>query len=351
MKNRTKEILRDGFGSLINNAAAIRGAKSGPLWLTIVMFVLSILLPIIPIFTAQATINGSYFLSNYSYGLEKYITAIGLDLKENRGAEMIIDEDRLLTITENGAPVNVAEFGTVKEYASYTNSVTGEYNFLVYYVDAPILSDKRLINTNLATLVYTKGTTTPSTANENVYRPSYMILYRNGIYVALYKNSSVDPIAASYVGDFKATKPTNTFLSDLLTVKNKEGNLVTPDLYNNEYNLGVLNNFKRVLDDSYETEKVNKMWASSGIYAAIFLGLGLLMGFLMWILTRGKNNPNNYFSWWLCQKVEARLAFSPALITFIVGFFLASQAPLIYIMTLGVRVMWISMKELRPIQA
>ena len=65
------------------------------------------------------------------------------------------------------------------------------------------LSDKRLINTNLATLVYTKGTTTPSTANENVYRPSYMILYRNGIYVALYKNSSVDPIAASYVGDFK----------------------------------------------------------------------------------------------------------------------------------------------------
>ena len=97
-------------------------------------------------------------------------------------------------------------------------------------------------------------------------------------------------------------------------------------------------------------KKLIKCGASSGIYAAIFLGLGLLMGFDVDFNSR-QNNPNNYFSWWLCQKVEARLAFSPALITFIVGFFLASQAPLIYIMTLGVRVMWISMKELRPIQA
>ena len=42
MKDRTKEVLKDGFGSLINNAAAIRGAKSGPLWLTILFFVFSL---------------------------------------------------------------------------------------------------------------------------------------------------------------------------------------------------------------------------------------------------------------------------------------------------------------------
>jgi hypothetical protein len=75
------------------------------------------------------------------------------------------------------------------------------------------------------------------------------------------------------------------------------------------------------------------------------------MGFLMWILTRGKNNPNNYFTPWLTQKVEARLALSPAIITLIAGFFLVNQAPLIFILTLGLRVMWISMKELRPQQA
>lgn len=178
-----------------------------------------------------------------------------------------------------------------------------------------------------------------------------MILYKDGIYVALFKGNSIDPIANSYVGDFKTTEPTNTFLTDLLTVKDKDGQLVAASIISAEYTDGVLNNFKRILNTSYETQKVYNMWMSSGVYAAVFLGLGILMGFLMWVLTRGKNNPNNYFSWWLCAKIEARLAFAPALITLVVGFFLASQAPLIYIMTLGVRVMWISMKELRPIQA
>lgn len=351
MRDRTKETLKNGFGCLVNNAAAIRGAKNGPLWLTIAMFVLSILLPIIPIFTVQAAVTGSFFLNNYSYGLEKHVTSIALDLKENRNAEFIVGEDHLLSVTENNVPVDFDDYGTLQPYAAYTNAVTNQYDFLVFLVDAPTTSDKRVINTNIVTMFYALGTTQASTSSDNVYRPSYMILYKDGIYVALFKGNSIDPIANSYVGDFKTTEPTNTFLTDLLTVKDKDGQLVAASIISAEYTDGVLNNFKRILNTSYETQKVYNMWMSSGVYAAVFLGLGILMGFLMWVLTRGKNNPNNYFSWWLCAKIEARLAFAPALITLVVGFFLASQAPLIYIMTLGVRVMWISMKELRPIQA
>ena len=101
---------------------------------------------------------------------------------------------------------------------------------------------------------------------------------------------------------------------------------------------------------SYESLKAKNTLTVSGIYLAIFFGMSVVMGFLMWILTRGKNNPNNYFSPWLTQKVEARLALAPALITLIAGFFLTQYAPFIFIMTLGLRVMWISMKELRPVQ-
>ena len=72
MKERTKEIIKDGFGCLVSNAAAIRGAKAGPLWLTIVMFILSLLLPVLPIFISQVNTNGSTFLSSYSYGLHRY---------------------------------------------------------------------------------------------------------------------------------------------------------------------------------------------------------------------------------------------------------------------------------------
>ncbi|NLB48385.1 MAG: hypothetical protein GX813_00825 [Erysipelotrichia bacterium] len=351
MNNRNKEALRDGFGSLINNAAAIRGAKNGPLWVTIAMFVLSILLPIIPIFVAQTNINGSFFLNTYSYGIEKHLTSIGLDLKDNRNAEFIIGEDHLLSVTENNVPINFDDYGTVQPYAAYTNAVTNQYDFLVYLVDAPTISDKRVINTNIVTMFYELGTTQESSSSDDAYRPSYLILYKDGLYVSLFENSSIEPIANSYVGDFKTTKPSTTFLTDLLTVRDKNEQLVTASILSVAYTDGVLKNFKNVLNVSYETQKVYNLWMSSGVYAAVFLGLGILMGFLMWVLTRGKNNPNNYFSWWLCAKIEARLAFSPALITLVVGFFLASQAPLIYIMTLGVRVMWISMKELRPVQA
>ena len=79
MKERTKEVLRDGFGVLVNNAAAIRGAKNGPLWLTIVFFVLSLFLPVLPIFIAQVNVNGSTFLNKYTYGLEKTITSMAIE--------------------------------------------------------------------------------------------------------------------------------------------------------------------------------------------------------------------------------------------------------------------------------
>lgn len=348
MRDRTKEILKDGFGCLVNNSAAIRGAKNGPLWLTIVMFVLSVILPIIPIFVSQATINGSYFLNTYSYGLERYVTSIGLDLKNNRLAEFSISEDHLLSVTENGVEIDYADYGTLQEYASYTNDVTNQYDFLVYLAKAPTLSDKRIVNQNISTEYYALGTTDRSSEAENIYRPNYMILYEDGIYVAIYANNSVNGVASSYVGDFKTTEPSTTFLTDLLTVKDAEGDLVNVNILNDDYTNGVLNNFKKVLNVSYETQKINNTWISTGVYSLIFLGLSLLMGFLMWLLTRGKSNPNNYFSLWLCEKIQARLAFAPALITLIVGLFIANQAPLIFIMTMGVRVMWISMKELRP---
>ena len=111
MKARTKEIIRDGFGSLVSNASALRGAKAGPLWLTIVMFFLALILPILPIFVSQATTNGSSFLRSYSYGLERYVTSIAMDLKNTRLAEFSIS-DHMLSVTENGADVDFKTYGS-----------------------------------------------------------------------------------------------------------------------------------------------------------------------------------------------------------------------------------------------
>ena len=351
MKERTKEVLRDGVGVLVNNAAAIRGAKNGPLWLTIVFFVLSLLLPVLPIFITQMNVNGSTFLNKYSYGLERTITSMAIDLKDNRHVEFDLGVDHLLTIKENDAFINYEEYNHNKPFATYENAATGQYDFMLYVSNYTNAAEKKIVNNAVAAYKYTLGTKTASTETDGVYTPSYMVIFPDAFYMVIYGNKSTKAIAASYTGDYKTMTATQTGLKDLLTVTDKEGNAVAQNITSDDYTKGVLKNFKKVLDKSYETIKATNVWGTSGIYLAIFFGLSIVMGFLMWILTRGKNNPNNYFSPWLTQKIEARLALSPAIITLIAGFFLTSQAPLFFILTLGLRVMWISMKELRPMQA
>lgn len=351
MKERTKEVLRDGFGVLVNNAAAIRGAKNGPLWLTIVFFVLSLFLPVLPIFIAQINVNGSTFLNRYTYGLERTITAMAIDLKDNRNVEFDLGVDHILSIKENNATIDYKAYGQTQPFATYENTATKQYDFMLYVSDVMTAAEKKIVNTAIAAKTYKIGTKELLNEKEGIYTPNYMVIFPDSFYMVIYGNKTTKVLTSSYTGDFKTMKATTTGLKELLTVTDKDGNAVAQNILDDNYTDGVLKNFKKVLDKSYESSKVVNVWGTSGIYLAIFFGLSVVMGFLMWILTRGKNNPNNYFTPWLTQKVEARLALSPAIITLIAGFFLTNQAPLIFILTLGLRVMWISMKELRPQQA
>ena len=344
MKARTKEIISDGFGSLVSNASALRGAKAGPLWLTIVMFFLAILLPIIPLFVSQATTHGSTFLTTYSYGLERNVTLLSNDLKENRNVEFEIDSDHLLTVRENGNVVDYAMYGYVNPFAGRLNEKTKQFDLMLYISDATISAEKGTVIDLISQQYYSKDSIERGVAGD-LYRPSFIILFKDGVYVGIYSNNGTGILTHSSIGDFKTIEPNNHCLETFLTVKDQEKNV-----YSEAYCNGVYANFKTFLDKSYETLRIKNMWVNSAIYFGIFFGVSFFMGLLMFLLTRGKNNPNNYFSLWLCLKIQGRLSFCPGLITLIIGFFLTSQAPLIFIMTVGLRVMWISMKELRPIQ-
>ena len=347
MKARTKEIIRDGFGSLVSNASALRGAKAGPLWLTIVMFFLALLLPIIPIFSQQVTTNGSSFLNSYSYNLDRTVTSVAMDLKNNRNAEFIIGEDHMLSIKEGENEVNFSDYGSAKPYASYIafkDTDHQEYELLVYISNADTDQQKENFLTEVGAINYAYNSIDRTDASESIYHPSMIVLFRSGIYVAVYANHATNIITNSYLGDFKTIAPNNKCLETLLKVDG-----VNQNLYDDHYTMGVYANFKKALDKSYETLKIKNTGLTCLIYFGIFFGASLLMSLLMFLLTRGKNNPNNYFSWWLCIKIQGRLSFCPGLLAMIVGFFLTSQIPLIMIMLLGLRVMWISMKELRPI--
>ena len=347
MRDRTKETIKDGFGCLINNAAAMRGAKNGPLWLTIVMFVLSIFLPVLPIFINQANVKGSSFLNTYSFGLERYVTSMAMELKDE-GYKFGINEKHLLTVSKDGNEIDYDAYGSKQPLKAYTNQSTGQYDFLLYVSGSESSKEQTAEYKAINAIYYAVGSTTVNETKDKAYCPSFMILYRNSVIVVVKYGTTAK--GNNPGGDYKTIKPQEDYLATLLTVNDKQGNEIAPSMLDSRYVDGVYANYKTFLNKSYETLKLKNMFATSGIYLAIFFGVCVLMGFLMWLLTRGKNNPNNYFSIWLCEKIQARLALAPALITLVAGFFLTNYAAMIFILTMGLRVMWISMKELRPIQ-
>ena len=182
MKDRTKQTIADGFGGLIRNATALRGAKNGPLWLTIVMFFASILLPIVPLFVSANNMTGSSFIRSNTYSLERYITKSALELQKDKYEFEIADH--FLSVKKENTEINYAAYDdggkdadrTIAPLYAYVNQVNNQYNFLVYVSNIDSTAEKvettnakgktSLINaktaylTRVAQYIYETGTTT-----------------------------------------------------------------------------------------------------------------------------------------------------------------------------------------------
>ena len=78
------------------------------------------------------------------------------------------------------------------------------------------------------------------------------------------------------------------------------------------------------------------------------VGLTVFMGIMLFILTRGKNNPFRIYSFWETQKIAYWASPSPSVIGMAMGFLLASFAQVTFPLVMGLRVMWLSMRTLRP---
>ena len=85
-----------------------------------------------------------------------------------------------------------------------------------------------------------------------------------------------------------------------------------------------------------------------GIVAAIFVALTFILGLTVFLMTRGKRNPFNVYTFWQSQKIAYWASFTPAVLAMILSFIVPSWAILFYIFLFGMRIMWMSMRSLRP---
>ena len=368
MKATTKRLLSNLGLSLFSNERAIEGAKTAPWWLAVILFVIGTFLPVIPIMVSQGKTYGAEYVSSYVYGYDQHLTKVFNDMDAD-GYKFKIQNHELLaykdgTLLQNTAalegdfskdltPIGTYDITTTVEgtgtfktrklnvfYSdrSYNKKADGDYTIvnMVKKIEATeyVLNQPEVV-------IYNGQDEYSGSAK---YIPSYLVLYKTGFYSAIYKTDTTTKGTASYTGnDWQKFADTEDFLGGITTV---EG--VTKDMKDVNYVNGVMNNWKAVANKAYENQKIKTFWAVSGIFYGIFFGLTVFMGLMFFLLTRGKNNPNRGLRFDTCEWIAGWIVMSPAILAMIVGFIFPVVQQMAFIVLMGLRTMWLAMRQLNP---
>ena len=365
MTPKTKHTLKLLFGNLVNNNIAIEGAKTLPWWVSTIMFVIGSFLPVIPIMVNASKTKGQDFVSSNTYSYDQALVSCGVELKTESLYKFEVKEGQLIGshrettadefVTMTSTWINDADLTPV---ASYNSVFEGKTQRLlnVYYTDRPSSGKTNTINALLKSIqaqkyvlgtdeIYSAETHPDVDAKKGVYIPSYILLYKQGLYSVIYKVNTTSTASSTYAGfDWKHADFTD-LLEKVTTVEGKEINVLDKTYVDASFA-----NWKDVFNDAYVNQRIKTFWINSGMYYGIYLLLGVFMGLMIFLLTRGKANPNRGLTFWITTKISWIACVAPAILGMIVGFFWAAAAGLGFIVLFGLRIMWLSMRALSPQQ-
>lgn len=289
--------------SLISNDRAIDGArKKGNWWVAIILGFISIILSVVPTFVNNITVKGDSVLKNNAYGMDSAVRYLK-EVSETKGYKLIVkspDETH-----ENNHVV--AENFKLEKYEK-----NGQIDAIFAYLPAVADEDLALLSsTEYSVFVFDEETVTFSIANPNTNKNAV----KTTSWIKAYEKFADG--------------------TDLIAELGEDGNKS-------------FENFQKMMNKFSEFNRIAVSWATTGIMAAIGLGVMLLMGFMIWVLCRGKNNPYRGYTILDGFKIAAWCALTPALITLPCAFLIKGLPDVWFPMLLGIRCMWLTMKSLRP---
>lgn len=338
-----KATVKRVFGSLINNGMAIDGAKFSPWWVGLLMFIFGLLLPIVPLFVSSATTDGTSFLDNnacqYGLGMDK---TFGIAISELDGALTFDNTEKTISYTASSTYSDADEY-LIGGYIATSGDCAGQYELRVYYSDKVSTEEEinQFINSKEG-IIYKKGTTTVAGLDEDGYTPSSVYFFKNGFCMDVYNSNT------------KNKKVNMGFLSDLRRLDYNGGDLKkyfvgeSFDKDNKDNRVAAFDKLREFIDVTYKTAKLKAMWLGSLIYLGIYAGVNVFMILMIFLMSRGKNNPNRYLTFWTCTKINWWESLCPGLLGLILGFIFTSQAVMLYVLLISMRTMWLTMREMRP---
>ena len=350
MKKLSKETafnLKTGFGTLISNRSCVEAGKCLPWWIAIILGLVGTFIPVIPTMVSISKTDGETFISStYNYSFDVNATIANVKMK-NEGIEFKVDDEHYLSYYKNDEK---QELTAPEELTYYVNPVSGQYDIRVYWLVDTLEANVSEHYNTIVGKQYLIGTTNEKSDSDaegtKYYTPSYLFYYKDGNALYLAKNNSTSA-ASKFSGDFINVAPDTKLVNRILTV---EGYETPADVENisRPYVARVYQNYKDFYNESYLAIKNKSLVVSTFMYWGIYAGLTLFLGLLIFLLTRGKRNFNNYLKWYECLSIAGWACFTPGILALIMGFILTSYAIMFYILFMGVRIMWLSMKQLSP---
>ena len=337
--------VKTGFATLISNDACIKASREwkGALQIIPIAIALaSVVLAVLPTFTSRMNVQGSVAIfsgnsANYEQGFANFthtLTYDADDVKRGTAIELVIKDG---TFSINGTQDPTPLTGGSTKWYTVDRASTDQEAFEVFFNNSP--------HTDATFFEYVDANKNPYTGEsrsaegKKEYPSSYLIFGKQ--FLRYRKRTSAKTFAAL---NGRYDRLEGVSFTKFAIDQDTAGLSPLSTKY--------LENARKLLTDvinrSYETDKIAGTWQYTGIFAGIDAGLIILFGLLMFIMTRGKKNPFRIYTFWETQKMAYFASFTPAILGMILGFWLTQYAFIFFMFAYGMRMMWMSMRSLRP---
>jgi hypothetical protein len=342
--------------SLINNDACIEGGRTKKWFFAVIFVVLSLILAVLPIMVTSLQANGSDFTKlTYLYNYDNAIVAFSDHLVDADLSMIVEQEGEKNVLVANAETWNTVHAGEDNIYHQYVHlNNDDKVDFEVYYTD---VTDAEFV-TYYTNVSENKNPLdgTPRDTEGTARSTSYLIFGKEKMVGQLFQPGNVTALS-SVSGDYLNLE-VGTDLKNLATVEMDGITYVTSHdakfaevggpVKAEAYRSAVIEKWNGLYDDVYYNTKMNTARDSTLIMLGVDALLIFFMGLMVFILTRGKRNPFRIYTFWETQKISYWASFTPSLLALIFGFIFPQYAVMIFVMLIGIRIMWMSMKSLKP---
>jgi len=348
------KTLKQIFASLFDNGVVIKG-KDYPWYIALILFVASVVLATYPTYNQINARTGSDFLNGTLYSVDVGLQAF---------SETLYDEDIRLVVKEetiDGETRHVlVNEGT--SWSSYFSTSYDDYPLFPYFEYA-VGGESRLRVFYQGSISDDDSTTfiNAMTAFEagDDRLTSFMFLGTKAMYVYMYSTvdlASETTTGADFINGFSGTYdlvPLNTSLGRFIAL-DSAGTFIDPDTAKTTdyqaYADRTFDNWKGFFDESFAFSKSVLLWAQTALTFVVNIIMSFLMTVVIYIMTRGKLNPNRGLTFADTVKIGSWTLLSPALLTIVAGAIFPEFAPTAFVLFVGLRLMWLSSKYLRPLE-